>query len=141
MTLNHDYALRGNRCTINQKKPCNLSKYGRIECRKIIQSGPGNTRIYCDKELVVVRAQTLAPAQPIYCNAKHGSKHKIFSKTSWIGICGNSHQHNDCEKLIICCECMEKAIGGAPWVHRQDRYEYSTEYYEHYYTYLPKKRK
>lgn len=141
----HDYMLRIRdnatyiRVSQEQRLPCNYDKYGEMQCRKIIQQGPGSLIIYCDKPLRITRAKDLVPFKKLLCNAR-GFEHPIFASTSYIGVCENARCHNDCKPLIICKDCMEKCIGGAPWDHRHDKYQYSSEWKEGVYQYNPKKK-
>ena len=150
MAKKHDYMLRIRdikvapdeihwRVSEEPTLPCNYDKYGKIQCKKVIQKGPGAKIIYCNKEVNICRARDVRIYKRVECNAQ-GSCHPVLCNTSFIGVCDNARYHNDCKPLIICKQCMEKCIGGAQTWTKRKKFPYSTEYWENFYSYAPKKR-
>ena len=139
MAQKHDYMLRLTNASPQKLLPCGYHKYGRFQCKKIVQKGPGPKIIYCDQEVILKRAADVSIARRVECNATEDI-HSVSSLTSFIGVCENARKHNDCSKLIICKQCMEQCIGGAQTWSKRKYFPFNTEYYPNYYEYKPKGR-
>ena len=95
----------------DDQKWINITTKDAIICKELIQIGPGNQRIYCNKVMKVCRLEELAPTTKVKCASL--CNEIIDPKTRWVAICRNFtfnsfKGHCSLKMNLICKECIEK---------------------------------